>query len=177
METNDPFVILGLPARFDLREADVRAAWLRRSAALHPDRADANAGMDEAERARAAAVLNDAKRTLEDPERRADALLLRLGGATKEQDKSIPPEVLMEMMEARETLEQAASAGDAAALDGSRAWAEERRAGHIERVGDLFARAGDPPDAAALRAVRAELNAWRYVERMLEQIDAPPASG
>jgi curved DNA-binding protein CbpA len=36
----DPFALLGLPARDDLTDDDVRAAWRRLAAATHPDRAD-----------------------------------------------------------------------------------------------------------------------------------------
>jgi curved DNA-binding protein CbpA len=40
MTTNNPFAALGLPARADLSDDDVRAAWRRLAAATHPDRAD-----------------------------------------------------------------------------------------------------------------------------------------
>jgi curved DNA-binding protein CbpA len=36
----DPFAALGLPARADLSDDDVRAAWRRIAAAAHPDRDD-----------------------------------------------------------------------------------------------------------------------------------------
>ena len=35
-----PFSVLGLPARADLTDDDVRSAWRRIAAASHPDRAD-----------------------------------------------------------------------------------------------------------------------------------------
>ena len=38
--TEDPFAILGLAARGDLTDEDVRAAWRRIAAATHPDRDD-----------------------------------------------------------------------------------------------------------------------------------------
>jgi hypothetical protein len=38
--TDDPFLVLGLPARADLTDEDVRAAWRRIAAATHPDRED-----------------------------------------------------------------------------------------------------------------------------------------
>jgi hypothetical protein len=37
---DDPFAALGLPARADLTDDDVRAAWRRVAAATHPDRED-----------------------------------------------------------------------------------------------------------------------------------------
>jgi hypothetical protein len=48
-----PFAALGLPARADLTDDEVRAAWRRVAAATHPDRAD---GGDPARFAAAAAA-------------------------------------------------------------------------------------------------------------------------
>jgi curved DNA-binding protein CbpA len=89
----DPFDALGLPASFDLDQGEIERAYFARSAAVHPDVA---AGDDEAQRRMT--ILNQAKRTLDDPERRADALLIRLGGPPREQDRSLPPDFLMEIM-------------------------------------------------------------------------------
>ena len=52
MET-DPFTVLGLPARPEVGDDEVRAAWRRIAAATHPDRAD---GGDPARFAAAAAA-------------------------------------------------------------------------------------------------------------------------
>lgn len=172
--TTNPFTLLGLPARFDLREDEIRAAWLRRAAAAHPDRAPT---LDEDEQARAAAAYNDARRTLEDPERRANALLAHLGGPSKEADRSLPPSFLPEIMALREALAEAKTDADAARIEELRAAASARREAHIERVAAHFNAAGNPTDPALLADIRRELNAWRYVERMLEQIDeAPPTA-
>jgi hypothetical protein len=51
--TADPFETLGLPARADVTDDDVRAAWRRIAAATHPDRDD---GGDPARFAVAAAA-------------------------------------------------------------------------------------------------------------------------
>jgi hypothetical protein len=51
--SDDPFAVLGVPARADLSDDDVRAAWRRLAAATHPDRAD---GGDPARFAAAAAA-------------------------------------------------------------------------------------------------------------------------
>ncbi|MBO0785161.1 MAG: J domain-containing protein [Actinobacteria bacterium] len=49
----DPFSVLGVPARTDLTDDEVRAAWRRVATATHPDRAD---GGDPARFAEAAAA-------------------------------------------------------------------------------------------------------------------------
>ena len=53
MSDADPFAVLGLSARPDPSDDDIRAAWRRIAAAVHPDRAD---GGDPARFAEAAAA-------------------------------------------------------------------------------------------------------------------------
>ncbi|MEX2219041.1 MAG: iron-sulfur cluster co-chaperone HscB C-terminal domain-containing protein [Phycisphaerales bacterium] len=168
--SGDPFSVLGLPARFDLDPGVVERAYLARSARLHPDlaRGDADAAREMAE-------LNRARMTIADPERCADALLLRLGGPPRRDERALPPAFLMEIMDVREAVEAALGAGDSAARDAERArwerWAEAERARAIAEVGGLFAALPSPPPAEALRAIRIRLNAWRYIERLIEQLD------
>lgn len=162
--TFDPFAALGLPRRFDLEPGAIRQAHLARMAAEHPDLADA--GDD------AAADLNRARRTLEDDEARANALLTLLGGPKSDADRSLPPGFLMEIMALREAVEEAIAGGGEAARAECRADAEARRAGHIEAVAAAFAALdAGAPSAADLKSIRTELNAWRYAERLLEQLD------
>ena len=61
MSGPDPFAILGLAARPDLTDDDVRSAWRRIAAAVHPDRTD---GGDPA-RFSAAAAAYTTLRTLD----------------------------------------------------------------------------------------------------------------
>ena len=163
----DPYETLGLPRSYEIDPAQVRKAWLSASAELHPDRAGADP-LDEAEVARRSAAINEARRLLDDPELRADTLLRLLGGPAKESDKSLPDGFLMAMMETREELE--AAAGDAAELAKLERWAQEQREGYIERIAAGFKHHEATGEAAALTHIRTELNAWRYIERMLEQI-------
>lgn len=159
----DPFGILGLAPCFDLDPAELRRAWLSRTASLHPDRPDA-----PPDATRRLSELNDARRILENPELRAGALMSGLNEPPGPRDQ-LPPGFLMEMLETREALEAAQQAGDAAEVQRLREWASQQRTQHIERFAAFFNQSGDaPPAAETVRAVRADLNAWRYIERMLE---------
>jgi molecular chaperone HscB len=164
--SDDPFEVLGLAARFDLEPQAVRRAFLARAAAVHPDHA---AGEDSADEASAA--LNRAKAALENPERRANALLERLGGPGKREDRSLPAGFLMQIMETREEIEGALATRDPASRARWEAWAQEQRGEYGARVGKLFKDFEMSKDAATLRAIREELNAWRYIERLIEQLD------
>ncbi|HEX2837751.1 MAG TPA: iron-sulfur cluster co-chaperone HscB C-terminal domain-containing protein [Phycisphaerales bacterium] len=154
---NDPFEILGLPKRFELSPRDVERAYLARSAGMHPDAGGEGTGQ---------AALNDARDVLLNTEARAEALLLAMGGKGKSEDKSLPGGFLVEMMETREAMESASS--DAERLKW-RDWAMEQRGAFERAVGELFRLA--EVDRTALHSVRCQLNAWRYIERMIEQLD------
>lgn len=168
---SNPFALLGLPPRFDLNAAEINAAHLRRAAALHPDLADA--AQDDDESSRLAAELNDAKHQLIDPERRANALLALLGGPSKEQNRSLPDGFLMHIMETREEVEAAAQSKDPQRVVAWNQWAQSQREEYTARVSELFRALSNPPTPAQLAAIRTQLNAWRYIERLIEQLDAP----
>lgn len=148
----DAFDILGVEPSLDLSAAAVRAAFLARAAQVGDEQAPA---------------LNAAKGVLLDAEQRAGLLLARLGGPSASADRSLPDGFLMAMMQAREDAEAAIASNDAAKIDAFIAWAETQRDGHIARLRPLLI-AGASPDA--LKLARRELNAWRYIERMIQQL-------
>jgi curved DNA-binding protein CbpA len=164
----NPFDILGLATRFDLTDAEVERAYLTRAASCHPDLVGDTATDDAA---RLAAALNDAKAVLLDPESRARALLALLTpkGHTAD-ERSLPDGFLLEIMETRMAVEEALASGEAAELARWREWAAEERRSYIERIGGLFTVLDNPPADEGLAQVGQQLNAWRYIERMLEQI-------
>lgn len=159
-----PFSILGLQPAFDLDPKAVERAYLRQAARLHPDHAPDTADDDGA-----IAALNAARDQLLNPELRAGILLGLLGGPGASQDKSLPEGFLLEMLEARQLMEEELALNEAAARGKWRTWALDRRRGFCTRLAELFGRV--PGDPAALAAIRCELNAWRYIERMIEQLD------
>ncbi len=163
--SSDAFAVLGLVRSYALTPAQIEAAYLSRAASVHPDLV----GGDADEAARLAARLNEAKSTLEDPERRANLLLGLLGGPSKDADKSLPAGFLMEIMETRQEIEGAM--GDPARVAHWKGWASHQRAQYQTRVASLFGPAGHIPDQATLKSIRTELNAWRYIERLIEQLD------
>ncbi len=165
----DPFELLGLPRRFDIDLKALQATYLRKSATLHPDRF--TDPLEQADAAERAARLNDAKAVLADDERRANAMLLLLGGPDRDQLKDLPDGFLMDMMETRQEMEHAMASAHPAERKRMEDWAAQQRADYLQTLRDLFAKPGDPPAAEDLRSIRIELNALRYIERMIEQLD------
>jgi DnaJ-domain-containing protein 1 len=176
--TDDPFDTLGLPAVFTLDTASIERAALSKLSRLHPDMggnmganaasADANADAD-LDQAVQAARINAARDTLLFTLARAEALLKRLGGPAKEADKSLPPGFLVEIMSVREQAEEALASNDVSSRATWTQWALEERGQAESRANALFTQAASNP--AALRDLRTHLNKWRYIERLIEQLD------
>lgn len=104
----DPFAILGLPRRFALDMKHAEARHLDLSKTLHPDRY-VTAPPNQRRMALSRAVeVNEAWRAVRDPIKRAEAILTLAGkqvGETRE--PKAEPHFLMEVMEAREELDEA----------------------------------------------------------------------
>jgi molecular chaperone HscB len=166
----DAFSTFGLPLRFNIDETALQRRFIELSAQHHPDRF--SDPLDQADAAEESARINEAYRTLKDPESRANALLEALGGSGKSDDKTLPPDLLMDMMELRERQQEAQAADDRATLAELHAQAQSKRQEHLATVARLFeqAMASTPADPEKLKAIRVELNALRYIERMIEQL-------
>lgn len=161
---SDPFDLLGITPDFPVDEVRLRQAWLKVTATNHPDRAD-----DPEAAQRTLSAANQAFRTLSDPEKAANALLTRLGGASPDQARALPDGFLMEMLEIRDELEEAKGSKDPGKIAKLEAWADEQRGMWIQRVTEHFAAHREADDRRD--AIRESLNAWRYIERLIEQLD------
>jgi molecular chaperone HscB len=167
----DPFETLGVEPKFDL---DLRALEQRHrdlSKALHPDR---YTGAPAAERRLAlgrAIDVNEAFRVLRDPIRRAEALVKKAGVAVGETaEPAAAPALLMEMMEVREELSDAARARDLAAVLRLGAAMTARQEATIEKLARAFdAAATEPQKMSGALPLLGEL---RYVRRFLDEVAA-----
>ena len=159
----DHFARLGLPAALDLDAGALDKAYFAGQRQWHPDRF---VGKPPAERARAsieAAALNDAYRTLKDPLSRA-VYLAGLNGVVLPGDgKTIDdPELLMEVMDAREELHEASSVAE---VDALAAFAREDLQKALADLPRLFL-ANDKP------AIRKALLRLRYLDKFGDEAKA-----
>ena len=159
----DHFARLGLPAALDLDAAALDKAYFARQRLWHPDRF---VGKPAAERAKAsveAAALNDAYRTLKDPLARAIYLAELKGIELPGDGKTIDdPELLMEVMDAREELHEASSIGE---VDALAKFAREDLQKALASLPSLFL-ANDKP------AIRKTLLRLRYLDKFAEEARA-----
>jgi molecular chaperone HscB len=165
----DPFAALGVERRFDLDLAALEGRFRELSRKLHPDRF-VRAPADERVRSLAAATtLNESYRTLRDPMARARALLAAEGVSIGE-NESVDPELVMEVMELREEVEDAAAENDPARLDAIRASVTARRDAALGGLPAQFA-------GGQLGAAKAAVISIRYFDRLLEAAAPRAAQG
>lgn len=159
----DHFARLGLPAALDLELAQLDRAYFARQRQWHPDRF---VGRPADERARAsieAAALNDAYRTLKDPVDRAVYLATLKGVELPGDGKTIDdPDLLMEVMEAREALHEADTAAEVDVLAGQ---ARKDVDVALATLASLLLRDDKP-------AIRKTLLRLRYLDKFAEEARA-----
>jgi molecular chaperone HscB len=174
----DWFQLLQLPARFDLAEDEIRSAYRRLASQTHPDRFGGASQELICRATRLSAAVNDAYRTLQDPVSRASYLLQLHGGPGPDEVRDVPGDLLMEVMELREQIEEAAEQKDNAGIDRHRQTVEARRGAALERMKTL-ARSIENADEQQRKELRMVLNAIRYYDNLLVELArdplAPPA--
>lgn len=168
----DPFEQLDIAPSFSLDMNDLSERHRQVSRALHPDRFVGKPATERRAALNKAIEVNEAFRTLKDPLARAEALLerLRLGRAEGEEPQP-SPEFLMETMERREELRDAAQRKDVARIEAMHE-ALRARAKEIEAdVADTFEQAlnGGQVDSDSLHSSLATL---RYYYRFFDEAEA-----
>jgi len=165
----DHFETFGLPRSWDLDKSDLERRYLELSRAVHPDRFIEAAGAEKRMAMERAADVNEGYRTLRDPVRRAEYLVL-LGGIdldSSEPDRGAPKmdsTFLADMIERREELVEQRALG-AAALERMREGVEVAVADELKHGVELL-RSSDVQGAAR------RLVARRYLQRLLDEIDS-----
>ena len=188
--TPDAFDVLGMKPAYSMDPAEIERAYLTRVASCHPDLARSDPAR-ASEAATRAAALNQARNTLLNDEKRGWALLGRLWTDTQSNDNQgdrdeLPDGFLLEMMETRLLIEEALASCDATRIEQWREWAQTQRAGYKSTIAACFARIealspdSEHPETIQTRSettdifhkIRSQLNAWRYIERLIEQFPA-----
>lgn len=159
---SNPFQLLGFPIQFDIDPQAIQRAYLAALRTAHPDAGGQVGGADAAE-------LNAARLTLLDHEKRANTLINCLGAPSASELKDLPDGFLMEMMTIRQDIEEAIEQNGEDARSTWESWASEQRADYISQIRELCAEPNPEPDT--LNDMRVVLNAWRYIERLIEQLD------
>ncbi len=163
LDDND-FVLFGVPERFAQHRAAIDARWKELQREAHPDRFAAQGAAAQRVAMQWSVRINEAYQRLKDPLKRA-AYLCEQRGATinAENNTAMPPAFLMQQMEWREALDEAASEDDLEVLERELSAARTQA---LEKIGHALDEAGDA--AAAAQEVRALM----FIERFDHDVQA-----
>jgi len=169
--SDDDFTLFGLPPRQALDRTDLDARRRELQAEVHPDRFATEGAAAQRVAMPWAVRVNEAYQRLKDPLSRA-AYLCALRGVPidAERNTAMPAAFLLQQMEWREALDEAADAAAVEALDAEIAQDESQRLARLATLLD------DTPDTAAAAAmVRSLMFVARFrhdIGRRLEALDA-----
>ena len=169
----DYYELFGIPRRLNLSLDSLEKRYYDLSRELHPDRFMRK---PEEERQRAldmSSALNDARRTLKDPIKRAQYLLKLEGFDIGEQgSKDVPPELLEEVFELNMALEEMRGGDDSARPQLEQA--ENNFSAMMNEVEQqlqvLFEKYDSAPKRETLGEIRGVLNRRKYIQNLLNEV-------
>jgi molecular chaperone HscB len=164
----DDFTLFGLPRRFAQDRAEIDARWKALQRETHPDRFAAQGAAAQRLAMQWSVRVNEARQRLQDPVRRA-AYLCELRGVPIQAhtNTAMPADFLLQQMQWRESLEEAASVEILNLLELELAQEAHKQLLKCEQFLDADAR----PEAAA-HAVRALMFIQRVQSELADKLDA-----
>jgi molecular chaperone HscB len=158
------FDIFGLAPRFSLERAALDARWKDLQREAHPDRFATASAAAQREAMQWSVRINEAYQRLKDPLKRA-AYLCELNGAPirAEDNTAMPPAFLMQQMQWREDLDDAASEADLERMAADVASARREMLNALQHTADV------QRDFAALAQ---QVRALMFVERFARDVEA-----
>jgi molecular chaperone HscB len=162
LQSND-FELFGLPERFAQDSAALDARWKELQREAHPDRFAAQGATAQRVAMQWSVRINEAYRRLKDPLQRAGYLCeLRGAPIDAENNTAMPATFLIEQMEWREALDDAADEPALAALD------EQLRASRAQVLQDIERLLDRDHDAAAAAL---QVRALMFIERFGRDVE------
>ena len=160
---SDDFELFGLPRRFAQDRAQLDARWKDLQREAHPDRFFAQGPAALRVAMQWSVRINEAYQRLKDPLKRA-AYLCELHGAPirAEDNTAMPTAFLMQQMQWREALDEAASAAELDALEDE---TQAARGAALARCGELIDAQQDYAAAAS------EVRSLMFIARFAQDID------
>jgi molecular chaperone HscB len=170
---DDDFTLFGLPERHAQDRAELDARWRQLQAEVHPDRFAGDGAAAQRIAMQWAVRVNEAYQRLKDPLSRAAYLCERRGAPIQAHDNTaMPMAFLVQQMQWREALEEAADAAAVEGLEAEVGAAERDLQADVARLLDVT---GDAPAAAAQVRALMFLNRFRQdIERRLDALDPTP---
>jgi molecular chaperone HscB len=158
------FELLGVPRRMRLEVDKLEKAYRDKSRRVHPDRFGRAEPIERRLALEQTTHVNDAYRTLKDPQKRAEYLLSLEGVKVgKEESRTMDFEFLGEMLELQEAVESEKSAAVLESVKQRIAAKAAERMKALERYFD--------DGVGTKESAKSKLEELRYIRRLLERID------
>jgi molecular chaperone HscB len=165
---DDDFTLFGLPERFTLDTAKLDQRWRELQTSVHPDRFAAQGAAAQRVAMQWSVRVNQAFQRLKDPLKRAAYLCERRGAPVNaERNTAMPRQFLMQQMEWREALDEAA---DGMAVQELAAQVAAHERALLGRLQESFDQYNDV--AAAAELLRALMFVVRFRQDVEQRLDA-----
>jgi len=171
------FDVLGVPRSYFLEPALIEDRFKDLNRKLHPDRFAQRPAQERRMSLDWTTAVNDAARTLRDPQRRATYLLKSYGlDVEKESGKNamqrLPPEFLEEVLEQREALDDAKAAKNLDKVRALARTAEQRTSVVQAQMAEALGGFETGGDRALLEKAGGALAVLKYFTRFQEEVEA-----
>ncbi len=163
----DGFAALGVPRRWHLDATELERRYRELSKKLHPDRFAKGDAKQRQWSLQATTTLNEAYRSLKQPVARAEHLL-EVEGAGIAENERIDGAFLGDMMQLRESLEEAQEAGDQKELDRLAAEGTRLVRACLEQIDAGFDVWETQPSRDVLEKIKRQLIVMRYLRRFVD---------
>ncbi len=164
------FSVLNLKKQFEIDLEELESIYLTRSKQTHPDQ---NLNKSPSERVailQEFMKLNEAYSVLKAPERRAEHLLGQYGVFIQD-NETISPHLLVDMLDMREQLQEAQDNDDHERVVVFKNTMIENNRQNLKEIADLFVSFEENDDLNSLNMIKDLLIKFRYGVRYLEEIE------
>ena len=169
----DHFKVMGLPHCFEIDSEELENLYQRLSLGMHPDFFGEAPEKQKRLSEKSSVMLNAAYSTLREPASRARYLLLLLAREKNLQTDALPEGFLQEMFIFQESLDEMLESGDQSALCKMNEDLQNRHTFNESNYGALFKKfENSPENHEILQHLQTQLNAERYLRRLLDRINS-----
>ncbi len=171
-EDTDYFEVFGLPRSLALDQNLLKQRYYELHRLLHPDRFQTSSPEERQASLRNTALINQAYRTLKDPEDRGVYWLTLHGEALGKRNQGVPPDLAALVFETQELLEEfSQDPARQAEVERVREHIVERCAALRARLEEFYARFPSAAGSAELAELKRILSALSYLSTLLRDVE------
>ena len=169
----DHFKVMGLPHCFEIDSEELENLYQRLSLGMHPDFFGEAPEKQKRLSEKSSVMLNAAYSILREPSSRARYLLLLLARKKNLQTEALPEGFLQEIFIFQESLDEMLESGDQSALCKMNEELQNTHTFNESNYGALFKKfENSPENHEILQQLQTQLNAERYLRRLLDRINS-----